>query len=345
VARIYTRLLLAGLTLLTVVLAITAVLYLVPSDDYIFLPEKATPVAPFVRVNGERADHDGGGIYYVAVEVKKASIFQKLFPGLYEGSTLVPASEVNAPGETDAQRRKADLRAMAQSQEVAAAVALQALGYSIDTRSPGTVIAGVEPDGPSAGKLRPRDIVVRVDGKRAPFPADLRRLITSHRPGETVQLEVRRGGKLRHVSVRTVADPEQPSRAIIGVFTDCTIQPTPRLKLPVPVRIDVGEVGGPSAGLPFALDIVEELRHDLDHGHKVAATGELCVDGSVAPVGGLKQKTIGARRAGADIFLVPAGENTEVARRYAGNMRVIPVNSFRQALRELATAARKSRET
>ena len=69
----------------------------------------------------------------------------------------------------------------------------------------------------------------------------------------------------------------------------------------------------------------------------MAASGEICADGTVVAVGGLKQKTIGARRAGIDVFLVPAGENTAEARRYAGDMRIIPVNSFRQALRALAT--------
>ena len=72
----------------------------------------------------------------------------------------------------------------------------------------------------------------------------------------------------------------------------------------------------------------------------MAATGEIELDGSVVPVGGVKQKVIGAKRAGADVFLVPAGDNAEVARRYAGDLRVIPVESFRQALRELATLPR-----
>ena len=116
-----------------------------------------------------------------------------------------------------------------------------------------------------------------------------------------------------------------------------------KITLPVPVRIDLGHVGGPSAGLAFALDVLEKLGHDVDRGHKVVATGELRLDGSVVPVGGLKQKTIGARRAGADVFLVPAGENAQEARRYAGNMRVIPVHTFRQALRALATLNRKPR--
>ena len=176
-ARIFTpvRAIIAGLVLL----AVAGVLYLVPSDQYIFLPDRARPVAPYVQVKGERpdADNDGGGIYYVAVEVKKASLLEKLFHGLHEGSTLVPASAVRAPGQSDTQHRKVELQAMAQSQEIAAAVALRALGYRVNASSPGTVIAGVAPDGPAAGKLKARDIIIRVDGKLAKSPSDLRRLI------------------------------------------------------------------------------------------------------------------------------------------------------------------------
>ncbi len=340
-ARIFTpvRLLIAGLVLL----AVAGFLYLVPSNQYIFLPSQAQPLAPFVKVKGERPDpdHDDGGIYYVAVEVKKASLLEKLFHGLNEGSTLVPASAVRAPGESDTQHRQTELKAMAQSQEIAAAVALRNLGYRVVVNSGGTVIAAVAPDGPAAGKLKPRDIIVSVDGERTTSPNDLRRLIQKHKPGQAVRLIVRRGKRVKTIPVRTAPDPQNPSRPIIGVFTDCTIQTPSRIKLPVPVRIDLGQVGGPSAGLPFALDIVEELGHDIDRGHKVAATGELCVDGTVVPVGGLKQKTTGAKRAGVDIFLVPAGENMKVAQRYAGSMRVIPVNSFRQALRALATLPKK----
>ena len=109
------------------------------------------------------------------------------------------------------------------------------------------------------------------------------------------------------------------------------------MKLPVPVKIDAGDVGGPSAGLAFALDIMEELGRNVDHGHKVAATGELALDGTVGPIGGVKQKTIGARKADVDVFLVPAGENATEARRYADGLRIVPVKNFPQALRALAT--------
>ena len=339
-ARLYSpvRLVVAGLVLF----AAAGILYIAPSDKYLLLPDRARAVAPYVRVKSERYDHDGGGIYYVAVEIRKASIIERFFPGLHGGSTLVPASEVRAPGESDSQHRRVELRAMAQSQEIAAAVALRELGYAVDVRAPGTVIATVQPDGPAAGKLKPNDIVVRVDGRRTPSLLDLRRLIGKHEPGQRVELTVRRGGRVRQVPVKTIPDPRDPARPIIGIaaLTSCTIQRS-GIDLPFPVHIDLGQVGGPSAGLAFALDLVEELGRDVDRGHKVAATGELCVDGTVMPVGALKQKTIGAKRAGADVFLVPAGENTRDARRYAGSMRILPVHSFRQALRVLATLPRK----
>ena len=320
-----------------VLFGVAALLYVIPSDQYILLPDRARPLAPQVQVKGERADRDGGGIYYVAVEINKASLLEKLFHGLHEGSTLVPASAVRAPGESDKEHRTQELHAMAESQEIGAAVALRSLGYRVPVESPGTVVADVNRKGPSAGKLRAHDVIVAVDGEPTPFLPQLRRAIAKHKPGETVVLTVRRGRGTRHIEVKTIPDPEDKSRPLIGILTSCALQTANKISLPVDVQIDLGQVGGPSAGLAFALDVAEELGHNVDKGHKVAASGELCLDGSVVSVGGLKQKTIGARRAGVDVFLVPAGENAEEARRYAGKMKVVPVKSFRQALQALAT--------
>jgi len=146
---------------------------------------------------------------------------------------------------------------------------------------------------------------------------------------------VRRGNASRTLAVRTVPDPGDPKAPIIGI----RISQGATITLPRKVQIDLGGVGGPSAGLPFALDVLEQLGRDVDHGLKVAATGELDLDGSVRPIGGVKQKTFGARKAGVDVMLVPAGENASVARRYAGKLRVVPVESFQQALHALSTVA------
>ena len=328
-ARLFKYLLATGLVLAVVVVG----LYVIPSDQYIFLPDKARPLAPFVTVKGERSDKDGGGIYYVAVEVKKASILEKLFHGLHEGSTLVPAAAIRAPGESEQQHQRVEIQAMSESQKIGAAVALRSLGYRVPVKVLGTLVAQVATDGPSAGKLEPGDRIVAIDGQPTKTAAEIRGAIAKHRPGETVEVTVRRNGAQKKVDVKTVPDPKSSKRPLIGVF----LQNETKISLPVPVHIDLGQVGGPSAGLAFALDVVEELGHDIDRGHKVVASGEILQDGTVIPVGGLKQKTIGAKRAGADVFLVPAGENAQEARRYAGGMRVIPVHSFRQALHALAT--------
>ena len=227
---------------------------------------------------------------------------------------------------------------MDRSEEVAAAVALRELGYDVDAKPEGALVVAVAPDAPAAGKLQPTEVIVAVDGKPVQTPNDLRRLIASTKPGDTVRLRVRAGGATRVVEVGTVESQDEPGRPIVGI----QVEQFANIKLPINVDIDLGGVGGPSAGLAFALDVVEELRGDVDRGLRVAVTGELELDGSVAPIGGIKQKVIGARRSGADVFVVPAGDNAVEARRHAGDLRIIPVESFGQALRALATLPRKA---
>jgi PDZ domain-containing protein len=135
-----------------------------------------------------------------------------------------------------------------------------------------------------------------------------------------------------------VASPDEKDRPIVGI----QVEQSADIKLPIDVEIDLAGVGGPSAGLAFALDIVEELRGKVAKNLKVAATGEIELDGDVLPIGGVKQKVIGARRSGADVFLVPAGDNAKEARRVAGDLRIVPVENFRQALQALATIRRNA---
>jgi PDZ domain-containing protein len=308
------------------------VLWIVPSGDYIFLPDTAKPVGPLVSVKGGKDPTDGGGIYYDAVIIRRAKLFERIFPWIHEGYTLVPADQVNPPGVSEGQRRREDLREMARSQDIAAAVALKYLGYKVIIRPIGALVSQVAPDSPAAkAGLQPTDVIVGVDGKPVHTSRDLRTLIGRHKPGETVELTIRTNDGLTKLRSGTIRGPE--GRPLIGVI----VEPATQVKLPFPVRIDTGSIGGPSAGLAFALDVLEELGRDVDHGYKVAVTGALDPDGTVEPIGGLKQKAIGVRRAKVDVFLVPAGDNAKEARKYVGPVRVIPVESFRQALRALAT--------
>lgn len=328
------RLAAIGLVLLA---AVGGALWRTPSGDYLFLPVAAQPVDPLVTVANEseppRRERRQGGIYYVGVLVRRANLLERMFPAIYDGSTLVDGEDFKPPGISDEALHEANLREMSRSQKIAAAVALRALGYTVPARASGVVVAAVDPNAPAADKVRPGDFVVAVDGERVTTPDALRRAVGERRPGERVTLRLRAGRRVRTVTVRTVADRDQDGRPIIGVLPEQALD----IDLPVKIRIDAGDVGGASAGLAFALDLMEELGRDVDRGYRVAATGEIELDGRVIEIGGIKQKTIGARRAAVDVFLVPAGDNARDARRHARGMRVVAVKSFRQALHALAT--------
>jgi PDZ domain-containing protein len=325
------RLAAAGLFLLG---AAAFVLWLVPADGYdIRLVDPAHPVDPVIRVPGEKPGGKPDPIFFVDVRERPARLLERLFPWTRpDGSDLVPAPPI--PQTLERQLGQLD---MTDSQKIASVVALSHLGYNVHARSGGVTVLLVTNSAPAADVLRPGDVIVSVNGSRVTSVLALRTALASKRPGATVELGYRRGGKVRKATIKTVADPEDAKRAIIGVTASDELT----VKLPVPIKFDAGGVGGPSAGLAFALDILQELGRDVAHGRKVAATGELALNGAVGPIGGVKQKTLGAREAGVDVFLVPAGDNAREARRYARDLPILPVKNFQQALRALATLAPK----
>jgi PDZ domain-containing protein len=319
--------LLAGLLALAAI-----ILYLIPSNDYLLLPDGAHPVAPLVTVQGGHNPKGPGGIYFVDVFERHASMFERLFPWIHSGATLVPANEIVPPGVSDQAARQADLRAMTISQKVAAAVALRRLGYKIIAKPSGVIVAAVDGGSHAVGKLQPSDLIVAVNGVPTPAIPLLRAQLAKLKPGDTVALTVDRGAEHLTLHVQTIADPVNKKHAIVGFAPEQAAE----IKLPLKVRIDAGNVGGPSAGLAFALEVMEKLGHNVDHGYRVAATGEIELNGAVTAIGGIKQKTFGVREAKADVFLVPV-DNAADARRYAHGLRIIAVKSFPQALHALAT--------
>jgi PDZ domain-containing protein len=330
--RIFTpaRLFVAGFALLAAVLA----LLVLPSNEYIFLPDVAHPVAPLVTVQGGH-DPTNGAVYFVDVVLQNATLLDKLTGGaLHNGADLYPKQAVDPPGVTSQLRQRLDRQDMHLSQQIAAAVALKAAGKNVVMRPVGVRVTFVWQGLPAFGKLEPGDVIVAVDGKPAPTASDLRADIRTHRIGEVVSFTVRRGKQTLVEKMKTAGAGKGKDRiAVVGIATEQALD----IHLPLRVSINAGNVGGPSAGVAFALEVMEELGRDVVHGHKIAATGEIFADGSIGPIGGIKQKTIGAREAHVDAFLVPAGENAKEARKYAHGLRIIPVDTFPQALRALAT--------
>jgi PDZ domain-containing protein len=318
--------------LLVLLVVATGALYTFPASDFLFTPGHANPLADKVRVEG--AMPAPGDVFYVDVFVRRETWLERLLPFTKpEGADTYPEHALLPSGTSEAERDRQNAIDMQESEKIASAVALKALGYDVKIEPVGLRVATVFSDGPAAGRLKPYDTIVAVDGKRVLTTDELRAEIGKRKPGESVELTVERNGKTMDVTVPTIASPETPPRPIVGI----EVGQKANIELPIKVDIDLGDVGGPSAGLAFALDVMEELGRNVDRGYKVAATGELELDGHVVPIGGAAQKAIGARKAGVDVFLVPAGDNYTEARKYADGLRVVPVKNFRQALRALAT--------
>ncbi len=321
--------------LLSVVLLVVLVgfaLTWIPSDHYIVLPDRARPTDPLVEIPGEDTDEDASGIYMVDVRVGRASLLERIYPGIHEGASLVPEDVLNPQGVSDQQRRRSSLNDMSRSQLVAIAVALEHLGEDVEVTPVGVEVGLVVPDSPADGVLQVGDVIVEVNGEEALTTDELQAAFDEVDPGETVEVTVTREDRPVDLTVGTRAAEDDPQRAVMGV----QVENSEEFDFPVGIEIDAGNIGGPSAGLAFALDIVDELGDDIDRGRTIVATGALGLDGSVIPIGGIEQKAIGARDAGADIFLVP-DDNYEEARGAVDDLRVVPVSTFEEALSVLAT--------
>jgi Lon-like protease len=334
--RYFTRWRVAG-GIVAVLFVTVLILSRIPSDKYVLLVDRAHPVAPFVRVQGAQPGTGGGTVYYVDVEEHRASELETLLPWIHSHASLVPIGDVVPPCATEAEAEAAALQEMTTSQRIGAAVALRRLGYHVVIRPDGVAVSQLYANTNAPCNLQPMDVIVAVDGTPTPTITALHHALSGVKPGDVVALRIRRGGRLLTVRLRTVGSARDPGHAFIGI----TVGQAATIKLPIRVSIDLPRVGGPSAGLAFALEVMQRLGKNVTHGLRVAATGEMELNGSIGAIGGIKQKTYGVRQAGADVFLVPAaGHNARDARLYAGRLRIIPVHTLDQALHALATFRR-----
>ena len=318
---------------LAAVLAVAAgVLYVVPSDHYLFLPDRARPVDALVSIEDEELEGDDGttdeGVYMVDILVRRASLLERLIPELADGATLVPGHAVNPSGVSDTPRRQPSLTQLSRSQQIAVAVALDALGYVVAVDDEGAEVTTVLPDRPADGILQVGDIVIGAAGTPVRRARQLQAALADVRPGEEVGLTIVRDGEEMKVTVGTMPSEQDPNRAVMGVL----IEQAATFDFPLEIEIDAGDIGGPSAGLAFALGITDELGDELTCGRRITVTGELDLEGNVGPIGGVKQKAIGADQSGADIFVVPEGNAAEAREHAPEELEVIPVSTYAEAV-------------
>jgi Lon-like protease len=284
---------------------------------------------PLITISGHPTYPTSGNLNMVTVSYEggpgvNLNVFQTLRAWLDPSEAVVPESELFPPGQTAQQTQQQDTEQMASSQETATAAAFTALHISYQTQ---VVVMETVPGLPASSVLKVGDEIVAVDGKAVTGQSDLSSLITSHPAGSVLQLTVLRSGQTLHLDVSSKNVSGQP---VIGV------QVQEEYKFPFTVKITVGDIGGPSAGMMFALGIIDKLTPmNLTGGKFIAGTGEITPSGQVLPIGGIQQKMAGARDAGATIFLTPASNCSDTAGAVPAGLRIVKVSTLTQAIDDL----------
>ncbi len=288
-------------------------------------PGPAEDVISRTKVQGTAHVYDSSGkLYLTSVGIDdNVRFFEAILDLANRDVQLRPRSVVFPEGESTQQVHQQNAADMDESKLLATVVALRLAGYEVDPA--GVEVVDVRQGAPADGKLRPGDRLERADGRAITNIRELQALIRGHRPGETLALGVKRGDAALPVKVVVALDDGQPR---IGVVLREVYG-----RLPIQVSIETENIGGPSAGLMFALSIYDKLTPgDLTAGLRVAGTGQISEDGSVVPIGGISEKLVGARRQGATIFLLPRGNCDEASAHPPRGLRLVPVSNAREAL-------------
>jgi PDZ domain-containing protein len=283
-----------------------------------------------IQVSGHPTYPTSGHLNMVTVSYAggpgtRFNVFAALRSWLTPADAVVPQEEIFSPGQTQQQVQQQDTEEMVDSQQTATAAALCQLNVPFQTVD---TIQSTEPGKPAAGVLRKGDVITAVNGTPVNCRHDAAALIRSGTPGALVTLTVRRGGTPVRFRLRTVSVSGTP---VVGVAVGESFV------FPFRVKISIGNIGGPSAGMMFALGIIDKItRSDLTGGRFIAGTGEIEADGQVDPIGGIQQKMAGARAAGATVFLTPAANCPDTAGAVPAGLRLIKVSTLNGAVASLA---------
>lgn len=313
---------------LAVVVAVLPVPYVVLQPGPTYNTLGSVSGTQLIEITGTKTYDTSGHLNLTTVAEQGDLDLVRALRGWWDGSdAVVPRAVIYPPGQSDKQVQQQGTQEMQQSQDAATVVALRALGVQ------GTVtptVASIEAGTPAAGVLRVGDEILSVDGQPVNSPAALVQAVRSHQPGESVQLTIRRDGATKTVTVQTQPAPDNPSQPQIGFSVG------QKTDFPFQVKIHLDNVGGPSAGLMFALGIYDKLTPtDLTGGTFVAGTGTLDDQGDVGPIGGIRQKLAAAAQKGAKVFLVPAGNCSEALQDPPQGVTLARVTDFQSALNVL----------
>ncbi|RBM11907.1 PDZ domain-containing protein [Streptomyces sp. PT12] len=300
---------------------------------------------PVLNISGEETFESSGHLNMTTVRVTgvnyRMNLLEAVSGWLSDDSAVVPYESIYPEDLSADQVQEQNAEEFTASQESAKVAALEELGYDVGSQ---TIVAAVAEDSPAQGELHAGDAIVAVDGEEIGEPGEVADLVTRREagddvvftvvPAERAQAAIEAGDELpaetEEVTVSTVAAPDD-QRAIVGITAGVSHS------FPFEIEIELADVGGPSAGLMFALGLIDRLTEDdLTGGAFVAGTGTIDTEGTVGPIGGVSQKTIAARDAGAEFFLTPEENCSVAAEDVPGGLTLVRVGTLDDALDALA---------
>ncbi|MFC7363681.1 MULTISPECIES: SepM family pheromone-processing serine protease [Bhargavaea] len=341
---------------LTAILLLFAAAALLPLDMYIQKPGGAYELSPLVKVKGGDSD-DEGSLSLMTIALSKATPLTYAFSGLMDSRKIMKAGQIRREGESEEEYNLRQMQLMEDSQINAIYVAYNRAGESVTLETEGVLVLDVVEGSAADGTLEAGDLIIRVGEEPVDSPDAFADTVASVPQEETVRLTVIRDEEEIIEDISPAAIPGAGGRKGLGVSYTAKrmIETDPE------VEIETEDIGGPSAGLMFTLEIMNQLlEEDLTKGYRVAGTGEMNEDGTVGRIGGIDFKVMAADREGIEIFFAPDDEITagmkeripgirsnyetaaETAEKIGTDMKIVPVKTIDDALDYLEALDPKS---
>ncbi|MBB2890022.1 YlbL family protein [Flexivirga oryzae] len=286
---------------------------------------------PVVEIKGVKTYPTSGNLDFVTISMAggpqyPVSVMEWLKAKYIDNDAEIDPESMWFPkGITSKQVEQQSTSEMTNSQETAEVVAMRAAGITVPES---ITVVQLQQGAAAAGELKPKDVLVSLNGSKVTDLKSVSTTMSKVTPGATVPVVVKRAGK--QVRLRVPTGKGEDGGAVFGIAI------SPSYKFPYDVKVNVGAVGGPSAGTMFTLAMYDMLTPGaLTGGKKVAGTGTISEDGSVGPIGGIRQKLIAAKRADAQFFFAPGSDCQEAKGHVPSGLTVIRINTLQDALKAL----------
>ncbi|HLR22865.1 MAG TPA: SepM family pheromone-processing serine protease [Pseudogracilibacillus sp.] len=306
---------------------------------YIYKPGSADSLDNMIEIeDGYQAT---GEMHLVTVSGGQATPLEFLKAKFSDFQEVVPLKEVRPEGISDEEYMEYQLHLMDNSQHASIAVAYEAAGKEVNLKNNGVYVVHVVEGMSAEDIVKPGDRITEVDGREIEESSEFVDYVKKKDEGEVLKLNIERDGETLNEEVEVSLFPDDPEEVGIGI----QLVTNEEIEVDPPVNIKSGDIGGPSAGLMFSLEIYNQLTEkDITKGYNIAGTGAIDSDGNVERIGSIDKKVVAADEEGVEIFFAPneqgvKGSNyreaKQAAEKVGTSMKIVPVDTFDDALEYL----------